>query len=245
MTAHPRVLRRDLIARGASRREEGQALVELALALPILVLLLFAVINYGVAFSEYTTLGFAAGQGAQRAALITDQTPTAADYQAISQTIAGALSAPVDAGAVISSTTVDPATSALTVTLQYTHHPLGLAHMAALTMQMDVQRTVQLLAIGSAPALSASGHVCNGDGTYQQITLQWTAATPPAGRTVGGYILLRTAGSTVTITNSQATTYTDSALNVSGPLTYTVQAVYDNLAQGPQSSFLTFPQTCS
>ena len=49
---------------------------------------------------------------------------------------------------------------------------------------------------------------------------------------------------TVTVVGSQATSYTDT-VSAAGPLTYTVQAIYDNLAQGPQSNALIFPQTCS
>jgi Flp pilus assembly protein TadG len=225
-------------------RQAGQAITEFAIVLPVLVLLLFGIINYGLAFAEYNTLGFAASRAAQRAALITDPTPTAGDYQAISQTIASALTAPIDASAVISSTTFDPATSAMTITLQYTHHPVGLAHMAAMTINLQTQRTAQLLALGTAPVLNAQSPVCNPDGTYQQIALQWTAAAPPVGRTVGSYALLRTDGTTVAVTGTQTTAYTDT-VSAAGPLTYTVQAVYDNLAQGPQSNALAFPQTCS
>ena len=224
-------------------RPAGQAVTEFAIVLPVLVLLLFVIINYGLAFSEYNTLGFAASRAAQRAALITDPTPTARDYQAISQTVASALSAPIDPSAVISSTTFDPASSAMTITLQYTHHPVGLAHMAAMTMNLQVQRTAQLLAVGTAPTLSAQSHTCIGT-AYAQIALQWTAAVPPTGRTVGSYALLRTDGTIVTVVGRRATSYTDT-VRATGPLTYTVQAVYDNLAQGPQSNALVFPQMCS
>ena len=229
-------------AQRATRRETGQAVAEFAIVLPVLALLLLAIINYGLAFSEYNTLGFAASRAAQRAALITDPTPTAGDYQAISQTIASALSAPIDPSAVISSTTFDPASSAVTITLQYTHHPVGLAHMAAMTMNLRVQRTAQLLAMGTAPTLRAQSHACAGT-AYAHIALQWTSAAPPTGRTVGSYALLRTDGTSVAVVGRRATSYTDT-VRAAGPLTYTVQAVYDNLAQGPQSNALVFPQPC-
>src|SRR5205085_4204384 len=83
-------------AQRATRRETGQAVAEFAIVLPVLALLLLAIINYGLAFSEYNTLGFAASRAAQRAALTTDPTPTAGDYPAISQTIQRPLSAPID-----------------------------------------------------------------------------------------------------------------------------------------------------
>jgi Flp pilus assembly protein TadG len=230
-------------AQRATRRATGQAIAEFAIVLPVLVLLLLAIINYGLAFSEYNTLGFAASRAAQRAALIMEPTPSAGDYQAITQTIATALSAPIDPSAVISSTTFDPASSAMTITLQYTHHPVGLAHMAAMTMNLQVQRTAQLLAVGTAPTLSAQSHTCTGT-AYAQIALQWTSAAPPPGRTVGSYALWRSDGTTVAVVGRQATSYTDT-VRAAGPFTYTVQAIYDNLAQGPQSNALLFPQMCS
>lgn len=51
------------------RSERGQSLVEFALALPILVLLLFAVIQFGVAFNNYVTLTDATRAGARKAAV--------------------------------------------------------------------------------------------------------------------------------------------------------------------------------
>ena len=47
----------------------GQSLTEFALALPILALLLFAVIQFGIAFNNYVTLTDATRAGARKAAL--------------------------------------------------------------------------------------------------------------------------------------------------------------------------------
>jgi Flp pilus assembly protein TadG len=49
--------------------ERGQALTEFALALPILALLLFAVIQFGIAFNNYVTLTDATRAGARKAAV--------------------------------------------------------------------------------------------------------------------------------------------------------------------------------
>jgi Flp pilus assembly protein TadG len=49
--------------------ERGQSLVEFALALPILVLLLFAVIQFGIVFNNYVTLTDATRAGARKAAV--------------------------------------------------------------------------------------------------------------------------------------------------------------------------------
>jgi Flp pilus assembly protein TadG len=51
------------------RSEQGQALTEFALALPILALLLFAVIQFGIAFNSYVTLTDATRAGARKAAV--------------------------------------------------------------------------------------------------------------------------------------------------------------------------------
>jgi Flp pilus assembly protein TadG len=51
------------------RSEQGQSLTEFALALPILALLLFAVIQFGIAFNHYVTLTDATRAGARRAAV--------------------------------------------------------------------------------------------------------------------------------------------------------------------------------
>jgi Flp pilus assembly protein TadG len=51
------------------QRERGQALVEFALVLPLLALLLFGVIQFGIAFNNYVTLTDAVRAGARSAAV--------------------------------------------------------------------------------------------------------------------------------------------------------------------------------
>jgi Flp pilus assembly protein TadG len=51
------------------RSEQGQSITEFALALPILALLLFAVIQFGIAFNHYVTLTDATRAGARKAAV--------------------------------------------------------------------------------------------------------------------------------------------------------------------------------
>jgi Flp pilus assembly protein TadG len=51
------------------RREDGQAMTELALVLPIFVVLLFAIIQFGIAFNNYLTLTDATRAGARKAAV--------------------------------------------------------------------------------------------------------------------------------------------------------------------------------
>src|SRR6187401_2683219 len=51
------------------RNEQGQAMTEFALVLPVLALILFAVIQFGIAFNNYVTLTDATRAGARKAAV--------------------------------------------------------------------------------------------------------------------------------------------------------------------------------
>lgn len=51
------------------RREDGQTMVEFALVIPILCLVLFAVIQFGILYNNYVTLTDAARIGARKAAV--------------------------------------------------------------------------------------------------------------------------------------------------------------------------------
>jgi Flp pilus assembly protein TadG len=51
------------------RNERGQAMTEFALVLPVLALLLFAVIQFGIAFNNHITVTDAARAGARKAAV--------------------------------------------------------------------------------------------------------------------------------------------------------------------------------
>jgi hypothetical protein len=51
------------------RSQQGQSLTEFALALPVLALLLFAVIQFGLVFNNYVTLTDATRAGARKAAV--------------------------------------------------------------------------------------------------------------------------------------------------------------------------------
>lgn len=52
------------------RREDGQALVELAFVLPMLLLLVFAIIDFGLAFSQYSGDANIANMAAREVAVI-------------------------------------------------------------------------------------------------------------------------------------------------------------------------------
>jgi Flp pilus assembly protein TadG len=66
------------------RSEQGQALTEFALAFPLLALVLFAVIQFGIAFNNYVTLTDATRAGARKAAVARQQSnPTSVCVSAI------------------------------------------------------------------------------------------------------------------------------------------------------------------
>ena len=55
--------------REGMRNEEGQAMTEFAVALPIVALVLFAILQFGIAFNNYLTLTDAVRRGARVAAV--------------------------------------------------------------------------------------------------------------------------------------------------------------------------------
>src|ERR1700677_2593417 len=62
-------MRRLSYIRRKLRRDDGQALVELALAMPLLLLLLTAIFQFGMVFNDYEALTDAARPGAASLAL--------------------------------------------------------------------------------------------------------------------------------------------------------------------------------
>jgi Flp pilus assembly protein TadG len=64
------------------KSEQGQSLTEFALALPVLALLVFAVIQLGVAFNNYVTLTDATRAGARKAAVGRQSVNPVGDCQA-------------------------------------------------------------------------------------------------------------------------------------------------------------------
>ena len=64
------------------RNEQGQAMTEFALVLPVLALLLFAVIQFGIVFNNYITLTDATRAGARKAAVSRDDPNRDADVMA-------------------------------------------------------------------------------------------------------------------------------------------------------------------
>lgn len=69
MSATVRAGRR-VIDRGEHRARSGQALVEFAVALPVFVLLLFGMLEFGFAFNHHLTLEYATREGARTGAAL-------------------------------------------------------------------------------------------------------------------------------------------------------------------------------
>ena len=81
------------------RNEQGQTMTEFALVLPVLALILFAVIQFGIVFNNYVTLTDATRAGARRAAVSRqdpnrDATVIAAVRSSASDLDSGKLSVP-------------------------------------------------------------------------------------------------------------------------------------------------------
>jgi Flp pilus assembly protein TadG len=72
------------------REEKGQTMVEFALALPLLLLVMFAVIQFGVTYNDYITLTDATRAGARKAAVSRhEDDPEAVAIEAVENSAGG------------------------------------------------------------------------------------------------------------------------------------------------------------
>jgi Flp pilus assembly protein TadG len=99
------------------RKQSGQATVEFALVLPLLVLLLFSIIQYGFIFSASITLRHAANATARSLALAGASTNNATAVAA--QFIKPSLDTTKLAPAVVNMATISTVNDAITVQLTY------------------------------------------------------------------------------------------------------------------------------
>jgi Flp pilus assembly protein TadG len=108
-----------------SESERGQSLVEFALALPILVLLLFAVIQFGIVFNNYVTLTDATRAGARKAAVGRRlSSPQSSTITAVRNSATDLRQS--DLGVTVSSTWQPGADVNVTATYPYTINLLGI-----------------------------------------------------------------------------------------------------------------------
>jgi Flp pilus assembly protein TadG len=68
--------------RAHKKNERGQTMVEFALVLPIFVVLLFGIVQFGIAFNNYITLTDAARAGARKAAVSRNASDPAGECKA-------------------------------------------------------------------------------------------------------------------------------------------------------------------
>jgi len=71
----------DMKKRFDSKSEQGQTMTEFALVLPILVVFLFGIIQFGIAFNNYVTITDAARAGARKAAVSRQSSNPVGDCQ--------------------------------------------------------------------------------------------------------------------------------------------------------------------
>jgi len=76
--------------------ERGQAVIELALTLPLLLLVVFGIIDFGFMFQRYEAVTNAAREGA-RLGVLADYTATEAQNRALDYLVASGLNGPVRA----------------------------------------------------------------------------------------------------------------------------------------------------
>jgi hypothetical protein len=93
------------------RSQRSQALIEFALISPVLLLLLFGIIDIGRAVFYYDTLSHAAREGARSAVLASDTLPTNADVlsKVTSQLVGASVTAPCPQGPITNATPPDNA----------------------------------------------------------------------------------------------------------------------------------------
>ncbi len=125
---------------GTRAREHAQATVEFALALPVLVLILFAVIEFGLAFWHFQQVSAAASEGARRASV----SRTAGDPAGEAIAAAKASTPSLDPGDLSVSVTYswdvgDP----VTVTVSYPED-ITILGMTFFSSDLEVSRTMRV-----------------------------------------------------------------------------------------------------
>jgi Flp pilus assembly protein TadG len=90
--------------RNLKRNQEGQAMVEMVIVAPILLLLVFGIIQFGILFNNYLTLTDAVRTGARQAAV----SRTLADPVTITKNRVKSAAANLDTSAGVLDITVDP-----------------------------------------------------------------------------------------------------------------------------------------
>ena len=114
----------DLKTRLQDRRRDGMAMVEMVMVLPVLLLLLFGIVEFGVVFGQWQTLTNAAREGAREAIVFRSGCVTAdveADVLARVTNYAGAAGITVTGGNIVIAGTCGDNTTNSQVTVTHTY----------------------------------------------------------------------------------------------------------------------------
>lgn len=121
--------------------ERGQTLVEFAALLPVLCLLLFGIIQFGVVFHDYLTVTDASRVGARKAAVSRHAGDTGAAAEAAALNAADGLNGPGLAADCVSSDWSTPGTDVrCTVTYPYSINVLGLVVKSGTLTSVTTER---------------------------------------------------------------------------------------------------------
>lgn len=104
------------------RSESGMAMVEAVIVLPVLLMLMFGILEFGLAFGRWQVLGNAAREGARRAVVYRDTcNPTAVEAEVDAAVIGYASTLGMSVGAGDVSLSGACAAGPSTVTVAHTH----------------------------------------------------------------------------------------------------------------------------
>lgn len=115
--------------------EQGQAIVEMALTLPLLLLIVFGMFDFGLLFQKFEVVTNAAREGARLAVLTSEYTTTDAQSRALDYLASGGISGSCSAGTAGSvCVTVTPGTTTISGT-----SPAVTVNEMVVTVEYDYQ----------------------------------------------------------------------------------------------------------
>lgn len=183
-----------------SKRGQAQALVETALVLPLVLVLIFGIISYGLYINAAGTIQQAARVGARTATigdtlgcpgnsaetqLANGQPPTV--YGVVDDQInndapwltsgSGTSAKPLITYAAVIGNQSNPQQNDILITVAYPYHPI-LPIPGLLPSQIEIAQTYQMMVQTPQPPDGLQSSMPNGE------TAQWTQPPPPTGSTV-------------------------------------------------------------
>jgi len=119
-----------------SRRSDGQALVEFALLVPLLIIIVLGIVEFGRIWMTMNVLASAAREGARVAAV------TSPDHTQVETAVENTLSAANITGATITTTDPDPDNNEVTVRVQIDYTVITGSFVPGLNSTMQLSRSV-------------------------------------------------------------------------------------------------------